>query len=363
MTKLEDNRKQINEIDKQMAQLFEKRMQVSKEIADYKRSHALPILDENREKIVIETNSKYINNPIVCEYYVNFLKNTMNLSKQYQSRLMQGIKVAYSGVEGAFAHIAAKKMFPNATYVSYFDFSKAYKACEDGECDVCVLPLENSYAGDVGLVLDLMFSGSLYVNQVFELEVVHNLLAKKGASLKDISSVISHPQALAQCGEYISANKLKTLESQNTALAAKYVSEQSDTSLAAIASSENAELYNLQILASRINTSQNNTTRFGAFSRCANKPLSNKSTNERSIIMFTVKNEAGALAETLKIIGSHNFNMQSLRSRPNKKLIWNYYFYVELEGNLNTEYGKKMLKELEQYCDKLKVVGQYNYSL
>lgn len=362
MTKLDKERKKINKIDEQMAKLFEKRMQVSKEIADYKRYHSLPVLDKNREMQLIENNSKFVNDNIIREYYINFLKNTMELSKNYQARLMQGVKVAYAGVEGAFAHIAAKKMFPDAKYISYPDFSKAYKSCENGECDVCVLPLENSYAGDVGLVLDLMFSGSLFINQIFELEVVHNLLGKKGTTKKDIKTVISHPQALAQCSEYISNNNLQTLEAQNTAIAAKLVSEQKDISLGAIASSENAQLYNLEIIETKINTSNNNTTRFGAFSKCANINKNTESSNEHSIIMFTVKNEAGALAETLKIIGSYGFNMRSLRSRPMKNLVWNYYFYVELEGNANSNEGKKMLKELQTYCDKLKVVGQYHYS-
>lgn len=359
MNKLDENRKVINKIDKEMAKLFEQRMIAVKEIADYKLKHALPILDNSREKEMIDSNSKFINDATIREYYINYLKNTMELSKKYQSRLLKGIKVAYSGVEGAFAHIAAKKMFPDANYVSYGDFTKAYHAVEQGECDVCVLPLENSYAGDVGVVMDLLFSGSLYVNQVFELEVVHNLLAKSGTNKNQIKTVISHPQALAQCSEYISKNNLKTMEAQNTALAAKLVSESSDLTLGAIASNENASLYNLEVLESHINTSNNNTTRFGAFSRCANNSTPCPKSSHHSILTFTVKNEAGALAKTLNIIGSHGFNMKSLRSRPMKELIWNYYFYVEIEGNVNTQNGEEMLNKLHSFCDKLKVVGTY----
>ena len=135
---------------------------------------------------------------------------------------MNGLRVAYSGVKGAFAYIAAKKMFPNATYVSYVSINDAYKACEKGECDVCVLPLENSYAGEVGLVMDLMFSGSLYVNQVYELEVTHNLVTKKGAKLDEIRTVYSHKQALDQCADYINKYKFEVIEAPNTAWAAKY---------------------------------------------------------------------------------------------------------------------------------------------
>lgn len=359
MNDLEKSRNKINLIDEQIAKLFEQRMLACKDIAEYKIKHALPITNLNREKEVIEKNSKIITDNTVREYYINFLKNTMELSKNYQSRLTTGIKVAYGGVEGAFAHIASKKMFPEANYVSYGDFAKAYKAVENGECDICVLPLENSYAGDVGHVMDLMFSGSLYVNQVYDLEVVHNLLGKKGSKKADIQKVISHPQALSQCYDYISKNNLKTLEAQNTAIAAKLVAEGDDITIGAIASSDNAKFYDLEILETRINTSNNNTTRFGAFTRCKNNTAPSKKNDEHSIIMFTVKNEAGALAKTLNIIGSYEYNMISLRSRPMKELIWNYYFYIEIEGNVNCKKGNDMFKELETYCDNLKVVGCY----
>ncbi len=358
MKNLDDIRKKINTIDEEMAKLFEERMNVSKEVAEYKISHGLPIFDKTREIEVIEKNKKYIQNDQIREYYVNFLNETMSISKRYQSRLMEGMKVAYSGVEGAFAHIASMKLFPKANFVNYPDFASAYKAVEDGVCDTCVLPLENSYAGDVALVLDLLFSGTLYINQVIELDVVHNICAKKNCNLKDIKTVISHPQALAQCAKYIEKHSLKVIEAENTAVAAKMVAESNDNTIAAIASSESAELYGLDVLESNINSSRNNTTRFGAFSRVLNeKTKGNHADN--SIVVFTVKNEAGALAKTLNIIGSHGFNMRCLRSRPMKELIWNYYFYVELEGNINSPEGKDMLRALNVFCDKLKVVGIY----
>lgn len=359
MSDLKDIRKKINDIDKEMAKLFEERMKASSEVAEYKKEHALPIFDSSRENEVINKNLEFIEDEKIKQYYVNFLQNTMDISKRYQSSLLNGLRVAYSGVKGAFAYIAAKRMFPNATYVSYLSFNDAYKACEKGECDVCVLPLENSYAGEVGLVMDLMFSGSLYVNQVYELEVTHNLIAKKGTSLDKIKKVYSHKQALDQCVEFINEYKLETVEAPNTAWAAKYVSEQNDESIAAIASNDTAQIYDLCVLKSNINVSNTNTTRFGAFCRCLNKTNSNK-LDEHCILVFTVKNEAGALAKTLNIIGSHGFNMRNLRSRPMKELIWNYYFYVEIEGNINSQEGKEMIRALNIFCDKLKVVGTYN---
>ena len=358
MNKLDDARKKINLIDEEIAKLFEERMNASKAVAEYKLEHGLPIFDGNRENEVIKRNSALIEDETIKEYYISFLKETMNISKKYQSRIIEGIKVAYSGVEGAFAYIAAKKMFPNATYVSYHDFEEAYQSVEKGLCDVCVLPLENSFAGEVGVVMDLLFSGSLYINQVIELEVVQNLLAKSGTTLSDIKKVISHPQAINQCAQFINKHKFETSEVENTALAAQMVSKSLDKNIAAIASSDTAELYGLEVIESNINEKRNNTTRFGAFTRCLNNTNKNQM-NSQFILVFTVKNEAGALAKTLNIIGSYGFNMRSLRSRPMKELLWNYYFYAELEGDINSNNGIEMLRALQVFCDKLKIVGTY----
>ncbi len=360
MNKLEEARNKINKIDKEIAELFEQRMQEVKNVAEYKKEKGLAILDNNRELEVINKNINFINDQIIKEYYIDFLKQTMNISKKYQQRLFEGIKVAYSGIEGAFAYIAANKMYPNATYISYPDFTAAYNAVVDGTCDVCVLPLENSFAGDVGVVMDLMFSGSLFINQIFDLEVIQNLVAKPNSNLKDIKKVISHSQALSQCNEYITKYGFETMEAQNTAIAAKIVAESDDASLAAIASSDTANIYHLEIIDSNINTKNNNTTRFGAFTKCLNDATNLNKMGNHFMLVFTVKNEAGALAKMLNIIGSHGFNMRSLRSRPMKDLLWNYYFFVELEGNINSNEGKEMVRALHIFCDRLKIVGTYS---
>ena len=283
----------------------------------------------------------------------------MNVSKRYQGRVMNGLKVAYSGVKGAFAYIASTKMFPNANYLPYKDFVSAYNAVINGECDTCVLPLENSYAGEVGSVMDLIFAGPLHVNQVKEITINQNLVGIKGSKLENIKKVISHEQALNQCSEYIQKHGFMTEDVVNTAVAAKMVSEAKDNSLAAIASTDTVELYDLEIIESNINSSNNNTTRFGAFTKAQNQELLNNQMGVYTILVFTVKNEAGALAKTLNIIGSYGYNMRTLRSRPMKDLIWNYYFYVELDGSIRTEDGKDMLNALKVFCDKLKVVGTY----
>jgi chorismate mutase/prephenate dehydratase len=358
MNSLDNARKIINEVDAEMARLFVKRMHAAKEVAEYKKERGLKIFDAAREEEVIRRNSEYIEESEIREYYVNFLKNNMAVSREYQDRLISGAKIAYSGTEGAFAHIATTKLFPTARKIAYPNFDEAYAAVERGECDSAVLPIENSYNGEVGQVTDLMFSGSLYVNGIIELAVSQDLLCVPGAQIGDIKEVVSHPQALGQCAGYIKNRGFKQTEYANTALAAKYVAEKNNKALAAIASAEAAEIFGLSVLERNINESRSNTTRFAVFSRAENKHKS-KEMGVHTIIMFTVRNEAGALAKAIDIIGKHGFNMRSLRSRPMKELLWQYYFYVEAEGNIHTDEGREMMIELKEYCDRLKAVGTY----
>ena len=359
MEDLKDIRKKINEVDKKIASLFEERMNLSRDVAKYKQEHALPIFDKVREKQVIENNVQHILNHEIKEYYVSFMESLMDISKKYQDRLISGMKIAYSGVEGAFGHIASKSIFLNQQLISYYSFNEAYDAVVKGDCDACVLPLENSYAGDIGQVMDLIFSGSLYINNVIDVDIVHNLIAKKGVKLSDIKRVISHPQALAQCQKYIENHNFETCEHVNTALASKELASSDDLHTAVIASKDVAKLYDLEILESNINEARNNTTRFAVFSRSLNKQKSINKIGEHFILVFTVLNEAGALAKTLNIIGSFGFNMRTLRSRPMKGLQWNYYFFIEGDGDINSSDGQDMIRQLKTVCDRLKVVGTY----
>ena len=356
--RLDEARRTINQVDAKMAELFVQRMNAAAIIADYKREHGLEIYDEKREEEVVKRNSSLVKEDEIRPYYVSYLKNTMAVSRSYQSKLLLGMKVAYCGTEGAFAHIAACKLFPTAKKIAYESFEAAYRAADSGECDVALLPMENSYQGEVGQVTDLMFSGTLYINSIVELPVSHDLLVLEGASAQDIKKVVSHPQALGQCNDYIKSHGYEPVEYSNTALAAKYVAEKGDPTLAAIASEEAGEIYGLKLLDKNINSARNNTTRFAVFSRSMNTHSSNEM-GIHTVLLFTVRNEAGALAKAIDVIGRHGFNMRALRSRPMKELLWEYYFYVEAEGNINTAEGKGMLEELGEFCDRLKVVGTF----
>lgn len=360
MSELERSRKEINRIDMEIAKLFEQRMRACSAIAAYKKENGLSIRDVDREAAMIQEYRNYIEDDQIRSYYVQFLKQTIDLSCKYQSALISGMTVAYSGVEGAYAHIAAKRMFPEAQLVSCPDFVDAYRGVEEGTFDCAVLPFENSYAGEVGAVMDLIFSGQLYVNQVVDLPIRHNLLVNKGASADEIKTVVSHPQALSQCASYIRKHGYATKTCANTALAARQLCDSGDLTTAAIASEETAELFGLENLDAGINDVQNNTTRFAALSRVQYAPEPSKvREDENFILVFTVQNKAGALAQTLNIIGAHGFNMRAVRSRPMKDLQWNYYFYIEAEGNINNQNGQDMLRELSAICARLKLVGTF----
>lgn len=258
-------------------------------------------------------------------------------------------RIAYCGIEGAFAHIAAKKIFPNDNLIPFPSFKKAYDSVENNECDYAVLPLENSFAGDVNQVFDLMFRGKLYVTKMFKLKIEQTLLGIKGTKLSDIKTVISHQQAIDQCIEYIHSHNFQIETASNTAIAANLVSQKNDKSFAAIGSEETANLYNLEIIEKNINENEENTTRFAVFSNKLPN-FNNKGQNCSFIILFTIKNEPGSLAKAIKVFGDSGYNLKSLKSHPVKNVPWRYYFYTEVEGSLMTDKGITLLEKLAEEC-------------
>lgn len=353
--KLNEARKTIAEVDAQMADLFVKRMRAVEVAYESKRELGLPVLDQRQESAAIARNSALIEDDTLRGYYVDYLKQLMSVSRAYQYRMQNGLNIAYSGVEGAFAHIAAGRIFPEGNKVSCRDFKTAYDSVVSGKSDVAVLPIENSYAGEVGQTIDLIFSGDLYINGIYELEIRQNLLGLPGTSPKEIRKVLSHPQALAQCHDYLQHKGFETCEANNTALAAKTVADAGDRSLGAIASTETAELYGLEVLEANVNKSNENTTRFAVLSKTRARTPVLPST----VLMFTVKHEAGSLANAISIIGEYGYNMTALRSRPLKKHSWQYYFYVEIDGSVDSGDGPLMMKKLGAMCDRLKVAGTF----
>ena len=359
MKDINETREKINVIDKEMTKLFCERMNLCKDIAEFKKANSMPVHDASREETVINNNLKLVEDENLKPYYINYIKSFLNISKEYQRSLLTGLKISYSGIEGAYGYIAASRMYPKCELVSNNNFSRAFKSVEEGTCDRAVLPIENSFAGDVGEVMDLIFSGSLYINRIYDLEIEHNLMVNPGVNFSDIEIIVSHPQALSQCSKFIEQYNFKTIEEVNTAFAAKRLKETGDKKMAVIASKETADAYGLNILKEKINNSELNTTRFASFSRTLADYKSVGASKKNFIMVFTVKNVAGALAKCLDIIGAHGFNMRNLRSRPMKDLMWTYYFFCEIEGDLDSIDAKNMLVALKTFCDRLKIVGNY----
>lgn len=357
MDTLINARNTINEIDRALAELFTKRMEAVKEVACYKEERGLPIFDATRENEVLEKAASYVSDDALRSYYLLLQKELMRLSKAYQHTLIKGVRIAYSGVAGAFAAIAAEKLFPEGTLVPYRDFDSAYRAVETGECELAVLPIENSHAGEVGEVIDLTYRGSLKITGVYDLRIRHHLLALEGATLAEIKTVVSHPQALDQCAAYIKSSGFEAERAVNTAIAAKTVVERGDKTVAAIASESTASLYGLTVLDHDINESATNTTRFAVYSRVDNPTGSKK--ESVFVLLFTVSNQAGALAKAVNVISAYGFNMRVLRSRPDKSKPFSYYFYAEAEGDERSENGKAMLRALSACCENLKLAGSY----
>lgn len=350
-------RKNIDRIDREMAELFAERMQAAAVVAAYKEEHGLPVEDKAREAEMIARNTERLP-PAYRPYYRNFLVGTITESKRYQRLLVSGLRVAYSGVEGAFAHVATMRIFGEpGEKVACPDFATAYRSVESGACHCAVLPIENSYAGDVGQVMDLAWRGSLTISGIYDLPLSQCLLAKPGVTLAEVREVVSHPQALAQCQPYLRRQGWIQTTAVNTAVAARTVAAGEQREVAVIAARETAELYGLQVLENDINEQKSNTTRFAVFSpaACEIKPSDN-----HFVLLFSCKNQPGALGDAISVISRHDYNLKCLKSHPTGVENWAYYFYAEGEGNLGTEAGQTMRRELERVCNSVRVLGSFS---
>lgn len=271
MSKLDEARAKIDAIDAQMAELFKQRMENVKTLAEYKNERGLPVEDAEREQGIIDKNMKSIDDEQLKPLYMDFIQDTIDISKRYQHRMIKGLKVVVGG-EKREDLFAAEKAFPEGKITHYERFEDAYNAVEDGKFDVAVLPLDNNYKGDVGKVYDLIFSGSLYVNSI------------------------------------------------------------------------------------RSTGHGGGITRYAVLSRVKNEQ-NPSSDSESFLLMFTVKDEVGALSNAISVISGFGYNMKVLRSRPMRDLPWQHYFYVELTGKTSEGSDERLIKAMEETCAYVKMAG------
>ena len=368
MKDLETCRKEIDEIDGQLIDLFEKRMGVSKDVVKYKVAHGMKIFQKEREIQVINKNLARVKNKVLINYVRNFVMNNMNLSRAYQASLMpnsplkieapkrEGITVGYQGVPGSFSSQAMRAYFGgDVASKNYERFEDVFVAMRDGEIDYGVVPLENSSTGAINDNYDLITKYGFFIVGEQSLYIAQNLLGIKGAKAEDIKEVYSHPQGLLQTSKYLDAHHIRKHRYLNTAAAAKLVAENGDPQIGAIASTEAAKLYDLDVLAPSIENDKSNHTRFIVFG----KNLESQIDAERISMVFTLRHEVGSLYEVMRIIKDHFINMARIESRPLPGNPWEYYFYVDIDGNLGDYNILAALQELKAFTYSFRLLGNY----
>lgn len=354
MNGLEEARKVINEADRVITEAWEKRMNAVRDVAAWKEAHGLPVLDASREQEVIRCNTGYLKDPSYATQLSALYEMIMAQSREFQKQMIATGMVAYAGVEGAFSHMVCEKLYPDNPKLNCPSFDEVFAAVREARADLGVIPLENTSSGLVGEVMDLLMKEDLYIVRVADQTIEQCLLGLPEASLKDIEWVYSKDQALNQSKAFLDALNVKTVPYPNTAMAAQFVARDQDPSKAAIAAKENAAIYGLKILASNIQTSKSNTTRFLVIAR---KPL--KKSCQHCAMLIAVNDDPGSLARAIEVISRRGLNMDTLQSRPLKDRPFEYFFYIQCKGKLEEDEQKKLLEELQNTCTTIKWLGSY----
>ncbi|MDR0294484.1 MAG: chorismate mutase [Oscillospiraceae bacterium] len=366
-------RREIDGIDDRMLDLFERRMALALEIGQYKRENSLPVKDRERERKILYRLCERAEPEL--EAYVRALFSSLfEMSGSYQEgrhesevvRLIEGARkpesfparaaVACQGVEGAYSQAACDKLFSPAD-ITYMDsFEGVFRAVDGGLCRYGVLPLENSSAGSVNEVYDLMNRYRFYIVRGVKLPVTHTLLAPRGVKMADIREVFSHEQAIRQCSRFLkSLDGVKITERANTAMAAKEAANSGRTDVAVISSRDCAGLYGLSALSYDIQNTDNNYTRF----ICISKELEIYPGADKTSLMLALKHKPGALYSVLAKFYAHDINLNKLESRPISGQNFEFKFYFDIDTPAISDELKRILAGLEQETDIFSYLGTY----
>ena len=266
------------------------------------------------------------------------------------------VRIAFQGERGAFSEDAAIKLFSGGIdFLPCVHLQDVFQAVLEDRVNFAVIPVENSQAGSINETYDLLLAYPLNIFAEVILKVSHCLMALPGEGLADIRTIYSHPQALAQCEEFLSQLKVEIVPSYDTAGSAKMIKENRLKGCAAIASRRAADIYGLDILAPEIETNINNYTKFFAISKQKAKPAQKNKTS----LVFAIKHVSGALYSALGIFATRNINLTKLESRPSKSKPWEYVFYADFEGHSDGEVYQEAIKELQRGATFVKILGSY----
>ena len=368
-------RNQIDVIDSQIVELFEKRMDICKGVAQYKIENGKKVFDRQREQEKLAKVKALTHNDFNSHGVEELFEQIMSMSRKLQYQLLaengsQGklpfigvdeldtkrARVVFQGADGAYSQMAMNSFFGNQVTSFHVDtFREAMGAIEEGAADFAVLPIENSTAGVVSEIYDLLSEYENYIVGEQIIKIEHCLLGVPGSRIEDIKTVYSHPQSLMQSSQYLEEHNWQLISMQNNAFAAKKVADEKDGSQAAVASSYAAQVYGLEILKKGINQLEDNSTRFIIVT---NQRIFRKDANKISIC-FEIPHMSGSLYHMLSHFIYNNLNMTKIESRPVPDRNWEYRFFIDFEGNLADGAVKNALRGLREEARNLRILGNY----
>lgn len=372
---LEEIRHKIDKIDTQLLELFMQRMDCAHLVGKYKQKHNLPILNIDRENEILDSVEKASGE---YGYAARLLYSSiMEISRALQydivgsgkemKRLLEdskcekidkttNLKIACQGIAGANSHEAAVKLFPKSEPIFYQSWKDVFSAIDRGDVDFSVLPVENSCAGSVSDVYDLILKYRFYILGAINLHISHCLCGISQSDVENIDQVWSHPQGLAQCSTYISNNKLKPITFSNTAVAAKTLSEEKKINCAAICSEQAAKEYGLRVLKRNIQNSSTNSTRFIVIS----KRLFIPKDADKISLCFCLPHVTGSLHNILCRFSRRGLNLTKIESRPIPDKNFEYLFYLDFTGNIGDEHVMKLICALSEELPEFSFLGNYH---
>ncbi len=372
LTKL---RQQIDEIDAKIVELYERRMDVCRQVAEYKIENGKKVFDKQRETEKLARVKSLAHNEFNAQGVEELFEQIMSMSRKLQYRLLtesgssgklpfigvdrldtKGARVVFQGAEGAYSQAAMLQYFGEQVNSFHVDsFREAMSAIDDGSADFAVLPIENSTAGIVNEIYDLLQEYENYIVAEQIIRIEHCLLGVPGAKLSDIRTVYSHPQSLMQSARFLGEHDWQQISMQNNAFAAKKVADERDKTQAAIAGEHAGKVYGLEVLQKGVNQSGTNSTRFIIIT---NQKIFKKDAKKVSIC-FEVPHESGSLYHMLSHFIYNNLNMTKIESRPIEGRNWEYRFFVDFEGNLADSAVKNALRGMREEAANMKILGNY----
>ncbi len=368
---LQQLRNGIDDIDSEILSLFMKRMELCKGVADYKKLHALPVFQGDREQQVIDRIKALTASPELENGTAALFTTIMDISKILQNRAIlaeapdyafepadfeNAAKIGCQGTSGANSETAARMIFGSKDITFYDTFEDVFKAVQSGELDYGVLPFHNSTAGSINSTYDLMSEYYVYIVKEVIVEINHCLAAKEDIPVSEISCVYSHPQALAQCRDFISENALKTAEYGNTATAAEMVaSSGTEEKIAAVCSVECAERLGLKIIAQNIADCSVNRTKFVCISR---SPEADEESDAVSV-MLKIPHTEGSLYRLLTKFYVNGMNLIRIESRPVRDGSFDVMFYIDFSGKITDDVVQATLHDLKENLEYFRLLGTF----